>query len=737
VLGPDRVNFLENDAWYHVRVIEHQVRNFPHRLTVDPYAAPGGMYVPLAPLFDTLIATVVWATAGSDASAAYIERVSALAPPVMGALAIAAVWWLAALAFGRWAGLMAALLAAVLPGHFLDRTLLGFVDHHALEAWLSMTTLAALAWALSTAAPPQAPYPAPFTAHRAPRTAVARAVLPGACLGLYLLGWGSGAFFVAILTGWILLGPIAARDRATIAHASRVSAVAAVVAVLVVGLFQDPALYRYDTQIASLALWLFAAAMVGGIGLFGARFSYAASTAVVVAAVALVAIQPGLVDQVRIDLGRFVPDDSRMAVLEARPLMLYSGRWDWNQPWLFFRTGFFVGGLGTIVLAMSIVRSRRLDHLLIAVFAAAAFAATLGQNRFGYYLVPAVAVVMGWLAAWILGWSGLIEREADVRTTASLGESGDDASAETQVEHARPHGSRFPFRREVAVIVVAGATLAPNIVPAARTTARTGGMPAYWAETMQWLRSRTPEPFGSSDFYYEPYEAGAVLRPSFSVLNWWDHGYWILQSAHRVPVSNPTQANAPDAARFYATSDEAEAMTIAQKYGARYVLADFELPFREMAGGALAGRFENVVRWAGLPASQFYRVCFVRDGEDWRPVWLFREPYYRSMVYRMMVLGGTGVEPTNAAWVVQTENRVDLNGAPFCELTERRVYATSADARRAANAAGGGREVVGLDPWQPAFPLPALTRLREVFSAREKGQPASEAPMVRVFEITK
>src|SRR5688572_16802847 len=48
VLGPStslrasgaRVNFLETDAWYHVRLVENQVRNFPHRVTVDPYAAP-------------------------------------------------------------------------------------------------------------------------------------------------------------------------------------------------------------------------------------------------------------------------------------------------------------------------------------------------------------------------------------------------------------------------------------------------------------------------------------------------------------------------------------------------------------------------------------------------------------------------------------------------------------------------------------------------------------------------
>jgi hypothetical protein len=101
----------------------------------------------------------------------------------------------------------------------------------------------------------------------------------------------------------------------------------------------------------------------------------------------------------------------------------------------------------------------------------------------------------------------------------------------------------------------------------------------------------------------------------------------------------------------------------------------------------------------------------------------------------MMVMGGAAVEPHDAAWAVRTEQRIDLNGRPFCEVVERRLHDTAADARRAAEVQGGGREVVGLDPWQPAFPLPALKQMRLVFEAREPGQAPGESPMVRIFEI--
>ena len=38
----DHVSLRGNDAGYHLRVIDHLIANFPHLLTFDPYAGPGG-----------------------------------------------------------------------------------------------------------------------------------------------------------------------------------------------------------------------------------------------------------------------------------------------------------------------------------------------------------------------------------------------------------------------------------------------------------------------------------------------------------------------------------------------------------------------------------------------------------------------------------------------------------------------------------------------------------------------
>ena len=73
-------------------------------------------------------------------------------------------------------------------------------------------------------------------------------------------------------------------------------------------------------------------------------------------------------------------------------------------------------------------------------------------------------------------------------------------------------------------------------------------------------------------------------------MNWWDYGYLITQRARRVPVANPTQERATVAANFFVETDEARALAQLHDAHARYVVADWELPFRYTPEGRIMGR---------------------------------------------------------------------------------------------------------------------------------------------------
>ena len=706
VFSSSGVRFLETDAWYHVRLVENQVRSFPWRVTWDPFAAPAGQFVPIAPLFDTITSTIVIVLHGRDASTLQIERIAAWMPPLYGTLAVVLAWALARHLFDRRAGLIAAALLAVLPGHFMDRTMLGFVDHHALEAALAMCVLYAFV--------------------RARRDASFETLWPGGvALGLYLLAWGSGAFLVAIIAVWLIATAIVARSVDDLLATARISGAAAVVALILVVVFQDPAMHRYGSQILALVgLAAASSAIVIAVKAaarwnIGARSAVLATVAVLTAASLAVAFAatPALVRQVWVDVLRLSPDASRMGVLEARPLFLYGGQWNWAQPWLFFRTGFFVGVVALVPFAVRVARRRSPADILILVYAVATLVATIGQNRFGYYLVTACAVLGAWLATELLDWAGV-----------------------PHAENRKPvPRTRLPLAREVAIIAVAGGMFAPNLAPRVLLAERTASYPDYWRDAMQWLHGHTPSPFpeaGPDDsYYYARYERPNLLTADYSVMSWWDQGYWITQQARRVPVANPTQERAAVAGRFYSATDEAEALAIAKAERSRYVVSDYELPFRRTSEGTIMGRFQTIVDWTGAAHDPFYEVVYRRDASEWTPVWIFREPYYRSMAFQLSVLGGAGSSSTRGATVITLAERIDANGLRFREIVTETTFDDYDSARRMVEGSTAPAIIVGLDPWRSVFPIEPLRSFVEVHAARTSDQQVHETPWVRVFQV--
>jgi hypothetical protein len=199
-------------------------------------------------------------------------------------------------------------------------------------------------------------------------------------------------------------------------------------------------------------------------------------------------------------------------------------------------------------------------------------------------------------------------------------------------------------------------------------------------------------------------------------------------------VANPTQERAAVAARFYVETDEASALAQLRESRARYVIADWELPFRYTAEGRIMGRFESVLDWTGRSHGDYFEVCFRRSRDGWTPVWVFHEPYYRSMVFRLVVAGGAAVTPRKVS-VITTADRVDSRGLSFREILDEQSADSYDDAQRIASSAPGNVRVVGLDPRLSAFPLDALSSFEPIHDVRTVGEPASQLPWVRIYEV--
>jgi dolichyl-diphosphooligosaccharide--protein glycosyltransferase len=136
-----RVQFALADASYHARRALYSFVNFPAILTFDPYIAyPEGAQVPIPPLYDWMLAGVARLFGESTLS---FERVAAWASPVLSALTVWPVFAVGRRLGGPVVGLGAAFLFALLPASS-NRSGVGNPDHHAAVALLAACWLASL-----------------------------------------------------------------------------------------------------------------------------------------------------------------------------------------------------------------------------------------------------------------------------------------------------------------------------------------------------------------------------------------------------------------------------------------------------------------------------------------------------------------------------------------------------------------------------------------------------------------
>lgn len=612
VFRGDRVVFAGNDSWIHMRNADGIAAHWPLPNGFDPYRlAPEGQWTIEAPLMDVLISGVALLTRIP------IDIVGAWFPAVAGALIPIPIFLLVRRSFGQAEALIASVLIAILPGSLLQRSLLGFTDHHVLEALLASCVLL-------------------FLVREQP-------IRSGVFVGLYLLTWSRGAFLLLILIAWALI----ARQGKPIAKSFAIAL-----------LFAAP-----------LAFYLPPARMNIPILICGALATLLADRlprwAVFLLGIALVIAAfftlPDLVEQAR----RFIPSGGAATIGEVQPLLISGGRFTLAPLWFELTTTSILMVIGFAL----IVRDRTPARLLLLVFASVVVVATLAQVRFAYYMAIAAAVLAS-VATVQLFWRGI--------------------------------------NRTFGAIAMIALVFYPNVMLAMRTAAAPQYGPGDdWLQALDWMRTRTPEPFGSPGEYLALHRSKSDSpRAKYGVMVQSDYGWWVTRIARRPPSTNPTQTAVKESAQFYTATSEAEAMRILHARNARYVIVDRSIPMTiGGAGQVMSSQLEVVARWAEKKPSQFYELVYERG----QPRFVYYPDYYRTMAIRLFGYSGQSYTPSNSTWAIALDDQK--------QVVASRRFRTYADA--ASFVAQEGREwrVVGMHPLISCVPLERLDALTAIWTS--------------------
>jgi len=742
VLVDGSVWFREMDGWYHMRLVDNLLANFPHTTQFDPFSFyPHGIEPPFHPLTGWLIALGAMIAGGGTASPATVDFVGALYPAVMGTLTLIPAFFIARRLAGPVGSAATVIVLATMPGEFLSRSLFGFTDHHMTEAFFSTATLLFLLLATEAASekPVMLSHGMAPPVQVSPRTVV-YSVFAGLSLGLYLIGWRGGLMLLAIMLAYAVVRSIV--DYARRIDSSDVAFIC-LVAVAIGGAMVSPLISTHWTPALYVAALLAAGFAPIGLAVLSwlgrsrgwstKRFIAALCGAALLCLVAVGVASPMVLGYAYRALDFVVPTGASLTITEMHPLFLPSGQFSARIAWTNFVT-ILPASLVSLVVLWHARRTERDPRMtLFIVWSLFMLAAVLFQRRFGYYYAINAAILTGILCASIWRSEYIQVRVQSLwrrtRTTAAAGSKSARRALRAEQSDRRAAA--------MVVLLLAGcfvvAFLAPCVSMSRNFATEPGLMTSGWYQTLQWVKQNTPDPL-EGDSYYRLYAApprGSDFEypdQAYSVMAWWDYGHWITRASHRIPVANPFQQGVQAAAEYLLSNSEEEGLELLRARDSRYVITDVRT-------ATLA--FHGVVAWAGKQRSDYFEVYSQHtSASGLETIVLYYPEYFRSMLVRLQSFSGESYLPDTYR-VIRYEDSGGLPGAERL-IVELKRFSTYEEAQ--AYVAGVGSDHVRLvssDQFQSCVPLEEMTRYHLVFESPEVKTPSGDhVPEVRVFQVT-
>ena len=746
----DWVKMTGVDAYYYMRLVDNLMQHFPQLTQFDPYLKyPGGWTTGGAPdFFAYFMGGIIWLATLGKANQHMVDVIAVYIPPALAVLTILAVFIIGALLGGRWLGLMAAGLLAIIPGEFLNRSLLGYTDHHIAEVMFSTGIMLFVFLALNAG-----------RGRRLEEIArggwqglgkpVLFSILAGAFMGLYMLTWAGALMFAMIIFVFIVVQAIIdhLRNRPVdylgllglclfgtalalyLPWARSMMTVLALAASLVISILL-PLISRWMTtrEIKPIIY----PAVIAGLAVLGALL--------------LALVSPSMLQSMAGGLSIFIWPVGT-TVMEMQPLLIQQGNFTFAVAIGNYMLAFFFSIICMAILFYQVIKKGQPDKTLLLIWSIIILLSALSMRRFAYYFAVNVALLTGYLC-WI-PLNALVKKRVASPAAAvplKLSAKGKKRAAK-QARQSRVSGRTASGGSvAVALVLVAIALLVyyPNIgpmpdgqKPAIDLSTRPLFAPSNaWCEAMDWLRANTEKPFGGPDSYYGLYkpvnEKGGFDFPSssYGILAWWDYGYWIARIGQRAPFTNP--GNGPCGSAFYFTAqDWPSAARVINNWGTHYVIVDNEI-------ASYDGKFHALATLSNSNYSKYYDVFLQKQNNQYVSTILFFPEYYRSMVARLYNFDGKAVVPDVVNVIAFGEVTVQ-DGRKFKEIIETKTFSSYDEAQRfILDNSSRNYIIAGQDPYKSPVPLEELIGYRLVYASNQKVSAASKPQSdIKIFEYKK
>jgi oligosaccharyl transferase (archaeosortase A-associated) len=726
-VGNEVIFSSESDAWYHMMLAIGTTINL-QRLWFDPMTNfPYGTPEHFGPFVSWGIALISLMLGLGHPSIHAIDTVGAFFPAVLGALLVIPVYFLGREIGGKSCGLISALTIAVLPGQVFERSVLGFTDHHAAESFLS--ALALMFFILAIGRGRDMSFESIKKNWISLEMPIIYSVLAGISLGLYIDAWSSGFLIEGIMLIFILIQSIVDHLKGRNPEYLGISgAISFFIATFLVLPFVKPyngfSNYYYSFfQPATLLLGTVAVILIAILSKFLKEknanryyFPGALAAIAILSLVILSAVIPSFTGTIFSGLNIFQPKTGGAStVAETSPLLYEGGPFSLDGIQSEFPgisvilSPFFLALLAMALLLIRYIKNQKDTYLLIIIWSIIMLFLTLAQVRFAYYYAVNVALLTGFLAAWVIRKAGLSEPEVKI------------ADFKDPARYLKAAG--------IGVLIVILV-----IYPSASLSVIMGeyasGPESDWYSSVKWLENNTPSPGLELYKIYQRPPDGQEYQyqyppNAYGVMSWWDYGHYIETIGHRMPNANPFQegignltAGVPGSSPFFLAENETQSEEILANLdkdrspylNSRYIMIDWEMA---------TSKFYAMTAWSAVPITKYYGIFYEPQGNQLVPIEVYRDPFFETMTARLFFFDGSETPVTKASAI--SYEIVEQNGIRLPVIAEQPEisanYSELMDYVNESRINGYRSEIVSENTptsISSSIPLPALKHYRLV-----------------------
>lgn len=626
------------DGWYYLRQVELSVAYNFENIPYDPYMSfPGGGGTRVSSIFVRICAAAAMLS-GCITQIDFINVIS-FVPPCMAACMIPVMYFLGK-KLGDWkTGLVAALFITVLSGQYLARTMYGYIDHHAAETLLS--SLFCLSYVVGLSAVKNTSCSINIKSWKKP-------ALYGLFAGFtFFLGFQNlyvmSAFGFIVLLFTVIQFVINQRSNKPSEYLlvfNTVTFLSASAGYFILGIFGISS-YSVTYLLAHLII------VIATVVLYAASkltYKFKKSWKVYLIAIIGICIEGIMIFKLFADsvLSSFISTlTSNLTNGVTSNAISEMGFWTLPEAFTSYNLVLLLAVGGCIFLTIRIIKHQSPEALFVLVWSAILFMWACAHVRFEYYLVTCIA---------LLGAICVTETIRHTKDVLPCLRGKENTNAVKGVRNTALIKIFCLVLVLCFTVEGVGISAATSINIASHYVDK-GVVYDGWHETCEWIKNNTPD-IGIP--VIDTYSSGKSYESihAYGILSWCDYGYYIIELAKRIPITNPGYANAHEGAQIFLQSDEKEIADNLESFGVRYVITDDDM---------CSGFFYAMCSFADSKALvKPYAVKLTK--EDGSVQTVHTPAFYNALVTRLNYYDGSAVRPesVNVVYAVAQNGGTNL-----------------------------------------------------------------------------